>query len=74
MSEDFCTVCGKPESEHHDFVSGLDRLEKHRQPGCVCKVHDKWLPHKPICKKYKEEFFSNIGACKYCEHIEGCHK
>ena len=61
-----CSICGRPESEHHEFKAG-------KKPNtCVCDPGT-WLDPANIpavCKKYKGDGEEN---CETCEHDKKCH-
>jgi hypothetical protein len=67
MNSETCSICGRPESEHHEFKAG-------RKPKtCVCDA-DQWVnPYDipPVCEKFKGD--SNDEYCETCEHDKKCH-
>lgn len=66
-NEPLCKICGKPESDHHDF-EGI-----HQPKGCVCdvKTYD-GLPIPSICSEYVKHD-DDDDRCKVCEHDFECH-
>ena len=64
---DNCRHCGKPESEHHEFVPWK------RVPGCKCNPRDwrSWPAPTP-CRAYAIDP-GNLGLCRECEHPVECH-
>ena len=58
-----CRICGKAESEHHEFQS------KVMPEGCVCAPGE-WDEEVPLpCNA-----FAGSDRCDNCEHDEACHK
>jgi len=61
-----CKICGKPESEHHEFIP-----EKIKPPGCKCDPQE-WAGNiPPVCKEYAGD---GVFYCFNCEHDKRCHE
>ncbi len=59
-----CKHCGRPESEHHEFVAEMPK-------GCVC-VPATWLDVvEPACQEYVGD---GTQYCTRCAHDKACHK
>lgn len=61
-----CILCGREESEHHEFTEP--------PPGCKCEG-DGWrfcdsVPF--VCKAFVEAGY-DPGRCSKCEHDAACH-
>ena len=63
-----CEICGKPESEHHEFEAALTL-----PTGCVCDAGT-WGGCQngvtPICDKF---IGGRDAYCETCEHDWLCH-
>jgi hypothetical protein len=60
-----CAVCGKPESEHHEFVP-----VRAMPAGCKCDPEEWDDGPLPICDSYKG---LDGDYCKECCHDKECH-
>ena len=63
-----CKTCGKPESEHHEYMPRIVR-----PPGCVCDPKTWLRAVSPVCGQFTPDH-SDSERCVNCEHDKACHK
>lgn len=62
-----CEICGRRESEHHEFKPIII------PESCVCDPEDWGSPYDipPVCNNYETYEDDCEGVCKNCEHKKG---